>query len=329
MGVHNEKEEYLRLAIDSILNQTYADFEFIIIDDFSDSSCEIILREFAKKDSRISLYRNETNYGLTKSLNKGLSLAKGEYIARMDADDYSTRDRFQKQIDYLNSHQDIDLLGGGVVSFGTESMFMSPAFGYSNDVAQCNLFFQSTLCHPSVIIRKSFLDRYNLKYDENVRKGQDYDMWERCSVYGKLAVMNDVVLYYRTHSSQITSTNRGEQDETARMVRTRRLNRIGIEPTEHEYNCHLMLLGEKNDKLEVTIDEVKAWMDKIVDSNNKYKVADPLIFRKNLRERFILYKGRRGRYSLIDIPILFKIAISRYKMHKKLVKHNYIIRKFV
>lgn len=316
MGVHNEKDEYLLLAVDSILKQTYKDLEFIIIDDHSDEHCESLLNEIATKDARIRLYRNETNLGLTKSLNRGLELAEGEYIARMDADDFSTADRFEKQMAYLNCHPDIDILGGGVVSFGNETVFMSPAFGYTNEEAQCDLFFQSTLCHPSVMMRRSFLDKYNLTYDENVKKGQDYDMWERCSVHGHLAVMDDVILYYRTHAAQITSTNRGDQDGTAKMVRTRRLHRLGLNPSEQDYKCHLMLLGLVDRS--ISCKEVEDWMNKVLEANKEVRIADPDMLSQNLHNRFVLYKARNGKRSIADLPVLVKTAISRLKMRNKL-----------
>lgn len=241
MSVHNEHPAYLKCAIDSICNQTYKKFEFIIIDDASDEECFAYLSEISLKDKRIRLYRNSKNIGLTKTLNKGLMLAKGEYIARMDADDFSLPKRFEKQISYLKTHTNIAILGTGVVSFGEANVFMSPMRGLTPQQAKCQLFFTSSLCHPSVMIRKDFLDKFRLTYAEDVKKGQDFDMWERSSVLGDVAVMQEVLLYYRLHKDQITSKSKNEQDNTAEMVMKRRLYRIGINPTDKEYRCHLML----------------------------------------------------------------------------------------
>ena len=110
MAVYNG-ERHLREAIDSILNQTFADFEFVIIDDASTDRSGRILQEYAGKDKRIVIIGNETNMGLSKSLNKGIRLTKGEYIARMDADDISFPDRFEKQVKFLDDHNDIGILG--------------------------------------------------------------------------------------------------------------------------------------------------------------------------------------------------------------------------
>lgn len=316
MGVHNEREEYLRLAVDSICKQTYKCFEFIIIDDCSNDNCVRILQNLSSEDSRIHIFRNEINLGLTKSLNRGLSLANGEFIARMDADDFSVPNRFEKQLAYLQKHQDIDILGGGVVSFGDEIKFMSPALGYTNNTAQCALFFQSTLCHPSVIIRKSFLDRTNIKYDVNIKKGQDYDMWERCSIYGKIAVMKDVILYYRIHKMQISSLNNDEQNNTANIVRIRRLNRVGIYPTDKEMMLHLLLLGGRNRSVKCS--EVKNWMYKILEANYKNEIVNSKCLKKDLGCRFVLYKLKNRHFSFCDIEYIVRIIIGRMRMRMKL-----------
>ena len=116
MSNYNTPEEYLREAIESILNQTYKNFEFIIIDDCStDNSLEIIK---SYNDERIVLIENEENIGLTKSINKGLAVAKGEYIARMDADDVSLPQRFEKQINYMNDHTELIVCGSSMELIG-------------------------------------------------------------------------------------------------------------------------------------------------------------------------------------------------------------------
>ncbi len=317
MGVHNEQEDYLRAAFNSIFSQTYKDFELIIVDDASDVACKSIVAELCEGKSNVKVIHNESNIGLTKSLNKGLDAASGEFIARMDADDISLPERFEKQIDFLDKNQDIDIVGTGVVSFGEDTKFMSPHKGFTNDEAQCCLFFSSTLCHPSVMIRKKFLDDYNLRYDENVKKGQDYDMWERCSVYGKLVVIKDVLLYYRTHPKQITSTNKPDQNLSADIIRKRRLGRIGISPSKKEYRCH-ELLASGVDKF-ISHNDVQKWIDKVVLYNEKSGFVDTKTLQHNLHSRFLLYKFRNlVGLELRDIIPITQILISRVSMRMRL-----------
>lgn len=324
MAVHNEQERYLRSAITSMFRQTYNKWELIIIDDESDETCQGVLCKLCEGRDNVLIVHNESNQGLTKSLNRGLNLAKGEFIARMDADDISMPKRLEKQVDYLNQHPDIDIVGTGVISFGNENIFMSPAFGYTNDQAQCTLFFSSTLCHPSVMMRKSFLNRHNLMYDENVRKGQDYDMWERCSVYGKLAVMNDVLLFYRTHAKQITNTNRTDQNTSAEMIQRRRLKRLGIEVTDREFQCHKLLSSGANS--EISPSEVSSWVCKIIQCNSIAHLADSRQLKKNLNERLTLYKirnhSRLMSYRPYELMIVLGVMMNRFCMKLKLKKQN-------
>lgn len=316
MGVHNEKDEHLRMALDSICHQTYKNIEFIIVDDCATENCKQILSEYSAKINSIRILQNETNQGLTKSLNVGIKHANGLFIARMDADDYSVPTRIEKQVKFLIDNPDIDICGTGVVSFGDGNIYMSPHKGFSNDEAQCCLFFSSTLCHPSVVIRKSFLEKNGLKYDESVKRGQDYDLWERSSVCGKLAVMKEVLLFYRLHSAQITSSHKDEQDYYAESIRLRRLSRLGITPTNKEYSCHMLLAGGTNHG--ITVSEIRSWIEKIIDANRGSVVANSKTLETELNSRFTLYKLRNHHYlSLLNIGDLYRLGVivsSRIQM---------------
>lgn len=321
MGVHNEKKEHLKSAFESLFRQSYQNVELIVIDDASNESCKLVLKELCDNRPNVKIVHNDINQGLTKSLNIGLQLAKGEFIARMDADDIATPDRLGKQVDFLNIHQDIAIVGTGVVSFGNEHIFMSPAFGLSDQEAKCLLFFSSTLCHPSVMIRKCFLEKYNLSYDENVLKAQDYDLWERASIYGKLVVLSDVLLYYRVHAAQITSQKRDEQNKAADIIRKRRLARLGIIPTDREYRYH-KLLSCGVDK-SVTTKEMELWVKKIHKGNEEKHLVESQHLRNNLEIRLLLFKLRNKKMiRWNDFPKLITIIISRIRIKIKLIAQN-------
>lgn len=326
MSVHNEKFDYLKSAIESICAQTYPSIEFIIIDDASEKECSLYLKKLCSQYSNIELIRNESNLGLTKTLNKGLSIARGTYIARMDADDYSCPDRIEKQVAFLQRHDNIDILGTGVVSFGKECVFMSPMNGLSYKKVAMDLFFTSTLCHPSVMIRRSFLQRTGLLYDELVKKGQDYDLWERASVLGHLAVMPNVLLYYRLHDNQITSKNTKEQQSTAEMVMKRRLNRIGINPTEKEFRCHLALKGYNNKDVPIT--EIELWCNKMLLANEQAQFVDERIFKWNIQSRLTLcYLKQRNIKSLLKPMNYISLIYNRIKLRILLFKYRRAVNK--
>lgn len=325
MSVHNEPEAYLECAIGSICAQTYTNLELVIIDDASGTSTSDYLEKLRKRHSIISIYRNKQNLGLTSSLNRGLKLCKGEYIARMDADDYSLPERIQRQVSFLQAHPDADIIGTGTVSFGEKVSFMSPTSGYSVAQAQAQLFFTSTLCHPSVMIRKEFLNRTGLKYDENVKKGQDYDLWERASIEGRLMVMPDVLLLYRLHPRQITSTSRKDQFNTLQSTMRRRLQRLNIELTDRDFLCHLALGGTPAD---VSISEIEDWVTKVSDAAINLGWIDTGELKRNLRERLLTAKLERKHLpTLNEIPLLFKMIKYRIGMALKVNHYRSKIKK--
>ncbi len=200
MPVYNG-EKYLKEAIDSILAQTYADFEFIIIDDGSSDSSPEIVKSYA--DKRIRFYANEENMGVARTLNRGLDLATGEYIARMDADDISLPKRFEKQAKYLDKHPKVGVLGCGTESFGEGmiSNFSKPKA--SSAEYKANLFFNTCVAHPAVMIRKSAIkeNRYEIEYNGL----EDYVLWWRIAKDYKIYSLTEILLRYRKHKEQVTN----------------------------------------------------------------------------------------------------------------------------
>ncbi len=199
MPVYNA-EKYVREAIDSILSQTFRDFEFIIIDDgSSDSSVDIVK---AYHDERIRLYVNEQNMGVAKTLNKGLELATGEYIARMDSDDISLPQRFEKQLAYLENHRNVGVLGCGTEDFGEgiPSRFSRP--NSSSAEYKVDLFFNTCVAHPAVMMRRSALGSF--RYEEKYNGLEDYVLWWRIAERHDIYSLSEVLFRYRKHKNQVT-----------------------------------------------------------------------------------------------------------------------------
>lgn len=224
MSVYNG-EKYLREAIDSILSQTFKDFEFLIINDGStDSSRDIIL---SYNDPRIRLIDNEKNTGLTRSLNKGLTLAKGEYIARMDADDISTPDRLDKQVAYMDSHPKKALLGGSAIVIDSKGNTMTrwhrPA---EPELLRWLLLFDNPFIHSAAMLRSTVLQKNRLSYDYTLSHAQDYDLWQKISQFSSVANLADVVIYRREHEENISARNNQEQKKTRLMVISRGISKL-------------------------------------------------------------------------------------------------------
>lgn len=203
MSVYNEPIVWIDKAIDSILNQDFTDFEFIIIDD--NPSRHELKKYLDEKssDHRIRILFNKLNLGLTKSLNIGLYECRGEYVARMDADDISLPQRFRRQVDFLDNNTDYIVVGSYIKYFGVGSKFIFGDWIKSkNEDIKAHMMFGSSFAHPSVMIRKSVLTDNNICYDDNYIYGQDYRLWEMLMPYGKFYNIPIVLLKYRISEKQ-------------------------------------------------------------------------------------------------------------------------------
>jgi glycosyltransferase involved in cell wall biosynthesis len=217
MSVYNG-ERFLREAIDGIKHQTLSDFEFIILDDDSRDNTRQILEEYAAEDHRISVIRNERNLGLTRSLNKGLKLCCGKYVARQDADDVSLPDRLENQVEYLENHPEVGVVGSWVAIIdenGREGFIRK--YPTSPAMVKWSLFFKNSLAHSSVLIRRSLLE--DTAYRSEVSYSQDYDLWARLSEKTEFANIPQVLYKSRKHDEMISVRYRDEQRQTGNRVR--------------------------------------------------------------------------------------------------------------
>lgn len=192
---------YLKEAIDSILSQDYANFELLIINDGSTDTSESII--FSYTDSRIVYIKNEKNLQLIATLNKGLSVAKGDYIARMDADDLSNSSRFSKQVAFMETHQEYGIVGSRVETIGSLQKVI--AYPESDEEIRYSMLFYNPFVHSSVLLRKSILDTNHLLYDPAWLHVEDFDLWIRVLQFSKGANLSDVLVQYRFHHEQISS----------------------------------------------------------------------------------------------------------------------------
>jgi len=202
MSVYNERR-YLIDSIQSILNQTFQDFEFIIIDDYSedvDPSVRAVINSFTT-DARIKLIRNGANIGLTKSLNKGLFASSGEYIARQDADDVSERVRLQHQVRYLDNHPEIGVLGTSTTIINEIGDEIDEWEAAPNPME--SLKVRNGLTHGSVMFRRTVMEDVG-KYDENFRYAQDYEYWLRISKKYQIRNLPSRLYQSRVHYEMIS-----------------------------------------------------------------------------------------------------------------------------
>jgi glycosyltransferase involved in cell wall biosynthesis len=196
MSVYNGLP-YLEKAIESILEQTFQDFEFLIIDDASTDGSREKLRELESQEDRIRLILHSKNRGLGYSLQEGVHKARGDWIARMDDDDVSCPSRLEKQIGYLNAHPEIDVLGSWAVDIDGEGNKLDERTYPIDHSEIARLIWTNPIIHPTAIFRKAAVESVG-SYDPTVRKRQDYELWFRCLEGGlKFGNVPKVLLGYR------------------------------------------------------------------------------------------------------------------------------------
>jgi len=245
MSVYNG-ERFLGEAIESIINQSYGNFEFLIINDGSTDSTLNIIKSYS--DSRIVLINNIVNLGLTKSLNKGLSFAKGEFIARMDADDISHKSRFEKQVKYLDMHPEVVLLGSQARIINKEGIVLkSPKFRNRPTSAISIRFycmFNNPFIHSSVIMRKNIIWNKYGGYSTSFSTSQDYYLWCRVLYEHDCRNLNEPLIDFRWHSKSISSNySREDLNKISTAYRLAIIKGLGRTPNEKLINQWIMKIN--------------------------------------------------------------------------------------
>lgn len=219
-------------TIESILNQTYKDFQLLIVDNASDDGTYELLEKYAQTDSRIVLVRNEKNMGQTYSLHRGMSLIKGKYIARIDADDLMMPTRLEKQVSFLENNSDYGVCGSWI-QFITDDNRKGAVIRTctTDDGLRVMQHIHCAFYHPAIMMRRSVLEEYKLAYDANYKMAEDYDMWRQILSYSKGSNIGEVLTLYR----------RGENNDSK--------NNIGI--TRNEANTIKRMIFETDDESKI------------------------------------------------------------------------------
>ncbi len=214
MPVYKTNEKYLREAIESVLSQTFDDFEFLILDDCPDDTREEIVKSY--KDSRIKYSKNEKNLGITPTRNKLIEASKGEYLAIMDHDDVSNKERFAKQVAYLDSNLDVGVVGSNIHMICSNRDMAYPT---KDQDIKTTLMMKCAIVHPSSMIRKSVLDNNNIRYSEYYSPAEDYKLW--CDLIDITNFYNipEVLFNYRDHKSNTSNKQNSKMEEATFNIR--------------------------------------------------------------------------------------------------------------
>ena len=267
MPTYNTKLEMLKESVESILNQTFRDFEFIIVDDGSTNGTDEYLNGI--QDNRVRIIKNPHNIGITKSLNIGLREAGGKYIARMDADDISLPERLEKQFKYMEAHPDVVMCGCWLEDFGEKTAIRKIHIGDMDHYRIKTLFANPGPWHPTMFIRHETLIEHCITYDEKLPYAQDYALCAVLGNLGEIKILPEVLFRCRIHSKRV-SNEYYEQQQKCMMVTQKKLllelmgNVTDEEVGFHHHYSHVIIFSGIPDAGRCFV-----WNLKLIRANNR------------------------------------------------------------
>lgn len=287
MPVYNASMS-LHEAIESMLAQTFTDFEFLIIDDGSTDDSASIINSY--KDPRIRVLSNGKNEGLVYSLNRGIDEAFGEYIARMDSDDISLPQRLEEQVAFMDSRPEIGVSGTWIQTIdehGKNLKYTNKYLTEPEDI-RAGMLFNTPFAHPSVMIRTSVLRKTGLRYDMEDRfYYEDYSLWLKLAQVTKFANLPKALLKYRIHKKSSSRSNATENKAGADALRASQVRTLGLEPSVKQITLHNSLRPENPSTTMEFLTEEESWLIKLMNAN----VQSGIYQKKSLEK--VLYKRWR------------------------------------
>ena len=293
MSVFNG-EPYLGEAVESVLNQTWRDYEFLIVNDCSTDGTDEILRGYARRDSRIQLLHNASNLGLTRSLNRALELAKGELIARQDADDLSEPTRLEEQVNFLRAHPDYGLIGSRT-SFIDEQNTLIRRNELKCEHEELNryLLAGAPFVHGAMMFRRAL----QLRYDETLRYAQDYDLAVQAVSKSKIANLPASLYRFRLHEKSISAQRGEEQAAYMKIIAERHLHNLTTDRDQTLFWCYL------EDEVHPTLEpRVKELLHRAIPMR-RGRQTQKRQFRRVLREA-----KASGRQALAKFPLCVRLT---------------------
>lgn len=266
-------EAFIAEAIESILKQTHTDYEFIIINDGSTDGTLSIIKQFT--DKRIIIIDNESNCGLAASLNKGIRVAKGKYVARMDADDISSPNRLERQFDFLENNSGCDVCVTPMRLFGSETSVTGEGLITDNDI-KAELIWGTPTNHATMLMRSDKIKTHNLYYDETFGVGQDWKFWYDVRDHVTVYSLSELLYFYRRGEHNVTVQFKNKSKQRSLRMHELLLRDLEIPFTENDLFLHQFLNGQFSiEPSPETVKSAWSWYKKLIKQNKvilKYEV---------------------------------------------------------
>jgi glycosyltransferase involved in cell wall biosynthesis len=273
---------YIQNTIESILRQTFQDFELLVLDDCSTDSTVELVRAFA--DLRLKLIVNPRNLGRAGTDNAALEYVRGEYIAKMDGDDICHPERLAQQVAFLDSHHDVNVVGTWVVNFGA-STYLN-CYPITLEAARVRTLFTMPVGNPSVMLRTALFREREFRYDDNLRQTEDYDFFCRYIRELRVANLPQPLLQYRVPVAANKERILAERTSVADGVRTKLLHDWGLIPTDRELHIHHTISMLERPLGDITLDEIEKWLYKLLAFNKVQPLFNVAALRYGLGERW-------------------------------------------
>jgi glycosyltransferase involved in cell wall biosynthesis len=268
-------EKYVSAAIDSILQQTFTDFELLLINDASTDDSRAILENYAAQDRRIRLIDNPQNMGLTATLNKAIDLCRGEYIARMDADDISLPQRLETQAAFLDANPAIGFCGTWAALINADGQLTGEQWvmQLTPGLIHARMYFHNCFVHTSMMLRQKYAQ---MKYDAvNYPIQEDYEFWTRLVKITKGAVIPQILTHYRAHMESITASKQEKARNFTNRIILRELEELGLQPSPQEFDVHLSIGNQEISPNESFVESAYQWLLKLWTAFTRHYVSQP------------------------------------------------------
>jgi glycosyltransferase involved in cell wall biosynthesis len=308
-------ELYIAQAIDSILNQSFQNFELLLINDASfDASQKIIL---TYSDTRIVLINNETNKGPSYCRNIGIKLAKGKYIAFLDSDDIAFPNRLQLQLQFMEEHPNIAVCGCYAEYFGfKKGIWKYPEL---DSEIKCRLLWGSSIIQSTAIIKKSILIESGILYDDNYAASEDYKLWVDISQFSDLYNIPEVLVKYRTHGEQLTVTKSTQMNINKTEIIINQIKQMGVLVTDVDFDIFYKFITYQYDFSIKELNRLVEIYSEFIVKNNQIKRYNQTLVKEQIDERIFeacYFSTKKCGYKAIEI-FKSKFEIQNLSFDKK------------
>ncbi len=285
---------FLPEAIASIRGQQFRDWEFVVVDDGSTDDTAAVLQEAARSDDRLRLFRQDP-LGLVPALNRAVAEARGNFLARMDADDRAHPERLGRQLAFLAANPGVGVLGTAVRRIGAgRGIWQRP----TDDAAlRAALLFEAPFAHPTVMMRREVWEKSAGGYRPDFQAAEDIDLWERLASETEFANLSTPLLEYRIHAGQVTSIATPEMAQNGARVRRRWLQRVGLEPTASDMEHHEAVAWLRTGSIG-DLAGAAAWLISLQEANTNSGWLDETALSRLIGRRWFEYCNAHSRLGL-------------------------------